>query len=279
MDNIFVVTVIAAGEKASTFFNGFQTFMSEKFGWFVTIAINFYLIKVISLGFGKFGNIRLGGESASPEFSKSSWVAMLFSAGMGIGLIYFSIAEPMYHYLNPISSEFSEAQKVSYAMKTTFLHYGIHVWAIYCLVALSLAFFCFNRKKPLSLSSTVEGYIPKKYKFLSKLIDIFASLATLFGLATSLGFGARQFGAGLEHLFEIPNGVSTQVISIIAITFIATISIITGLKKGIKVLSQVNIILAIILFFSVLALGPTVKLLNFFVQSTSVYLQNIVSSS
>ena len=231
---LFVTVVIIIGEPAAAFFNSFQSFMSENFGWFVTIAINFYLIKVLGLAFGKFGSIRLGGENSKPEFSKAAWVSMLFSAGMGIGLIYFAIAEPMYHFLNPISSEFNDNEKVVYAMKTTFLHYGFHVWGIYCIVALSLAFFCFNRGKPLTLSSTVEGYIPKKYSFLTKFIDLFASLATLFGLATSLGFGAKQFSAGLEHLFNISSGVSTQITSIVAITIIATISIVTGLKKGVK---------------------------------------------
>lgn len=275
---LFVSTVILIGEPASVFFNRFQSFMSENLGWFVSIAINFYLIRVITFAFGKFGDIRLGGENALPEFSKMTWIAMLFSAGMGIGLIYFSIAEPMYHFLNPISSSFNEKQKVIYAMKTTFLHYGFHVWGIYCLVALSLAFFCFNRKKPLSLSSTIEGYLPEKLKFLSKVIDLLASLATLFGLATSLGFGAKQFSAGLEHLFGISSSVSTQVIAIIGITLIATISIVTGLKKGVKVLSQLNIFLATFLFLAVLFLGPTVKLLNFFVQSTGIYFQNLIST-
>lgn len=274
---LFVITVISIGEPAASFFNSFQTLMSKSFGWFVTIAINFFLITVIILAFGKYGNIRLGGENTKPEFSRTAWISMLFSAGMGIGLVYFAIAEPMYHYLNPISTSYNENDKVVYAMKTTFAHYGFHVWGIYCFVALSLAFFCFNRNKPLTLSSTVEGFIPKRYKFLTKVIDISASLATLFGLATSLGFGASQLSSGLEHLFGISSGISTQVIAIVAITTIATISIVTGLKNGVKILSQTNIILAAVIFFAVLFLGPTVKLLDFFIQSTGAYLQNIIS--
>lgn len=274
---LFVVIVLMIGAPAAEAFSVFQKWMSNNLGWFVTIAINCYLLFVIYVAFGKYGTIRLGGPDAKPEFSKFSWVAMLFSAGMGIGLLYFSVAEPMFHFNNPISTEYDVQEKVQYAMNITFLHYGLHVWGIYCLVGLTLAYYCFNQNKPLSIGATIEHLLPKKFKSLTKLVDVIAALATLFGLATSLGFGARQFCAGLEEIFGISNVVSTQVTAIIAITFIATISIITGLKKGVKILSNLNIIMATILFFFVLFTGPTIKLLNFFVDSTGTYLSNIVN--
>ena len=142
---LFVMAVLFVGKPAADFFSQFQGVMSKNLGWMITIIINLVLIVVLYFGFGKFGQVRLGGKEATPEFSTFSWVAMLFSAGMGIGLLYFSIAEPMYHYNNPLSLDFDLKQKVTHSMNTTFLHYGFHVWAIYCLVGLSLAYSCFNK--------------------------------------------------------------------------------------------------------------------------------------
>lgn len=274
---LFVVVVLYIGSPAQLLFSSFQTWMSSHFGWLITGSINYYLVFVIYLCFSKFGNIRLGGDKAEPEFSTFSWVAMLFSAGMGIGLLYFSVAEPMLHYINPINADANTHAKISQAMDITFFHYGLHVWGIYCLVGLALAYFCFNKSRPLTLSSTIESFIPKKFNFINKLIDALASLATLFGLATSLGFGAKQFVAGLNHVFGIPNGATSQVISIIVITAIATISIITGLKKGVRILSVFNLRVAALLFFFVLFFGPTVHMLDFLMQSIGSYLSNFTS--
>ena len=274
---LFVVSVIAVGEPASQFFTQFQNLISKNLGWMVSICINIYLVLVFYLAFGRFGHVRLGGPSAKPEFKTFSWVSMLFSAGMGIGLLYFSVAEPMFHFNNPISTQFTTSERIDYAMNISFLHYGLHVWGIYCLVGLSLAYCCFNQNKPLALSATIEDILPPKLKPLTSVVDSLASLATLFGLATSLGFGAKQFCAGLESLFNIPNESSTQVIAILMITAIATLSVMTGLKKGVRILSNINIILAIALFTFVLLSGPSVKVLNFFLQATGSYLKNFVS--
>lgn len=276
---LFVAIVLYIGAPAQELFSGFQAWMSTHFGWFLTGAINYYLIFVLYLCFSKFGKIRLGGDNAEPEFSTFSWVAMLFSAGMGIGLLYFSVAEPMLHYINPINAEGSSYEKIRQAMDITFFHYGFHVWGIYCLVGLSLAYFCFNKSRPLSLSSTIESLIPSKLSFLNKLVDALASLATLFGLATSLGFGAKQFVAGLNHVFGIANSTTSQVVSIVVITIIATISIITGLKKGVRVLSVFNLRVAALLFLFVLFFGPTIHMLDFVMQSVGSYLNNIISVS
>ena len=276
---LFVVIVITVGKPAANFFSSFQSLMSQNLGWLITLVINFVLITTLYFGLGKFGNIRLGGDDAKPEFSTFSWVAMLFSAGMGIGLLYFSVAEPMYHFNNPLSNELLTKDKVIHSMNTTYLHYGFHVWGIYCLIGLALAFSCFNKKRPLSLGGTVHHILPKNNKLIAKLIDSLAALATLFGLATSLAFGAKQFCSGLERIFGITNDTSSQVVSIIVITLIATVSIVTGLKKGVKYLSNFNIILAIFLFLCVISLGPTIKLIDFFIQSTGGYFSNFIGMS
>ncbi len=276
---LFVAIVIFIGKPAANFFSSFQSLMSENFGWLITLIINFVLVTTLYFGLSKFGNIRLGGDDAKPEFSKFSWVAMLFSAGMGIGLLYFSVAEPMYHFNNPLSNEFITKDKVIHSMNTTFLHYGFHVWGIYCLVGLALAFSCFNKNRPLSLGGTIQFILPKNSNIITKLIDSLAALATLFGLATSLAFGAKQFCSGLERVFGLTNDTSSQVLSIIVITLIATISIVTGLKKGVKLLSNANIILAIFLFLCVIFFGPTIKLIDFFIQSTGGYLSNFIGIS
>tara|TARA_B100000925_G_scaffold291862_1_gene282005 strand:- start:52 stop:1605 length:1554 start_codon:yes stop_codon:yes gene_type:complete len=276
---LFVVVVLIVGKPASIFFSNFQTLMSSNLGWMVTLIINITLITVIYFGIGNYGKLKLGGKNATPEFSTFSWVAMLFSAGMGIGLLYFSVAEPMYHFNNPLSTDLNLKQKITHSMNTTFLHYGFHVWAIYCLVGLALAYSCFNKGRPLSLGGTIVGILPKNNTFITRLIDSLAALATLFGLATSLGFGARQFCSGLESLVGLPNTPANQVLSIVVITIIATISIVTGLKKGVRILSNLNIILALLLFFFVLTFGPSIKLLDFFIQSTGNYLKDFIGIS
>ena len=144
----------------------------------------------------RFGHIRLGGEDAKPEFSKVSWVSMLFSAGMGIGLLYFSVAEPMFHFANPTKSTFTSLELAEQAMNITYFHYGFHVWSLYAVVGLSMAYFCFSKKMPLSISSTLTPIIPKRFSSLIPLIDALASIATLFGLATSLGFELDSFVQG-----------------------------------------------------------------------------------
>jgi len=277
---VFVGLTIAFNEEADRLFGQFQGFMSDQFGWLLHLSINYYVFFVLFLGFSRLGSIRIGGADTKPEFSRFSWVAMLFSAGMGIGLVYFSVAEPMLNFNNPIQSDFNDLEKARYAMRNTFFHYGFHVWGIYSLLGIALAYFTFSRKLPLSLRSTLYPLLGERiYGPVGHAIDILAVLATLFGLATSLGFGAIQFSTGVSRVFGATNGVSLQVISITGITLIAIVSLLSGIGRGIRLLSTVNILLAVVLFFFVLLVGRTSFLLNGFVETLGIYLDDYFQMS
>lgn len=277
---LFVSFTIIFNEKAEAGFSGLQDYMSDNFGWVISLGINYFLIFVLYLAFSKFGKIRIGGRDAKPSFNKFSWVAMLFSAGMGIGLVYFSVAEPMLHFNHPISDAVSDIEKSRLAMRNTFFHYGFHVWGIYILLGIALAYFTFNKNSSLSLKSTLIPLFGNRMNgWPGHLIDVVAVLATLFGLATSLGFGAMQFSAGLSEYFSLDNTNSLQVVSIIGITLIATISVVTGINKGLKYLSNANIIIALVVFAFVFILGSTVRLIDGFVESLGVYITDFVELS
>jgi choline/glycine/proline betaine transport protein len=238
------------------------------------------LLFVVFLAFSKFGKIRIGGANAKPDFRKFSWVAMLFSAGMGIGLVYFSVAEPMLHFSHPIEADLSEIDNARLAMKHTFFHYGFHVWGIYALLGIALAYFTFNRNKPLSIQSTLRPLLGKHLdNGLGSAIDVIAVLATLFGLATSLGFGAIQFSTGVSEMTNISNSIDLQVISIIGITLIATVSVLSGLQKGLKYLSNLNIIIALVLFLFIVLIGSTAYLLDGYVENLGRYLTDFFALS
>ena len=194
---VFVIFTIVFNDQAESGFSNFQSYMSKNLGWFINIAINYFLFFVLFLAFSKFGKIKIGGADAKPDFNRFSWIAMLFSAGMGIGLVYFSVAEPMLHFSNPIEAGLTDIDKSKLAMKHTFFHYGFHVWGIYTLLGIALAYFTFNKKAPLSIKSTLKPLFGKYMSSgLGNAIDVVAVLATLFGLATTLGFGAVQFTSG-----------------------------------------------------------------------------------
>lgn len=272
---LFVGLTIIFNQQASESLTALQKYMTNHFGWFISLAINYFLFFVLYLAFSKLGKIKIGGADAKPDFNKFSWIAMLFSAGMGIGLVYFSVAEPMLHFSNPINSDFSEIQKAQQAMKHTFLHYGFHVWGIYILLGIALAYFTFNKNKALSIQSTLRPLLGKWLDMgLGNAIDVIAVLATLFGLATSLGFGAIQFTTGVSELSGLANSVNLQILSIVGITLIATASILSGLQKGLKYLSNLNMIIAAILFLFVLIVGSTALLLDGFVESLGIYIKD-----
>jgi len=277
---LFVSFTILFSEKANSGFLGFQTYMSKNYGWFISLSINYFLFFVLYLAFSKYGNIKIGGKDAKPSFNKFSWVSMLFSAGMGIGLVYFSVAEPMLNFNHPIVKGVTDLENARLAMRNTYFHYGFHVWGIYMLLGIALAYFTFNKKAPLSLKSTLIPLLGNRMnRWPGHLIDVIAVLATLFGLATSLGFGALQFSTGLSEYFGLENSTSLQVTSIIGITLIATISVVTGLNKGLKYLSNANIIIALIVFLFVLLLGSTVHLIDGFVENLGSYLSGVVELS
>lgn len=246
-------------------------------GWFFVLSVNIFLAFCIYLVFSPFGNIRLGGQKATPDFSVFAWFAMLFSAGMGIGLLFFSVAEPLIHFSNPPLPVDSQAEAASQAMQFTFLHYGLHAWAIYAIVGLSLAFFAFNQKLPLTIRSIFHPMLGAKiHGPIGDVIDIIAVVATLFGLATSLGFGVQQVASGLHHLFDTPNTTWMQVGLIVFITLIATTSVVLGIDKGVRVLSEFNMRLALVFLIFMLALGPTLFLLDGLIQNTGIYLQDLI---
>lgn len=274
---LFVGLTLLLGDPMKTFFVNVSDGMTTNAGWFFVLATNVFLAFCIYLVFSPFGKIRLGGKSAEPEFSLFGWFSMLFSAGMGIGLLFFSVAEPILHYSNPPVEAGSQAELAQNAMKFTFLHYGLHAWAIYTVVGLSLAYFAFNRKLPLTIRSVFYPLLGDKiHGAFGNVIDVIAVVATLFGLSTSLGFGVKQVASGLHHLFDTPNTTQMQVILIMVITGLATLSVVLGVDKGVRKLSEFNIRLAFVFLIFMLVVGPTVFLFDGFVQNTGAYLADVV---
>ena len=253
-------------------FSDFSQIITENTGWLFILGVNVFIVFSIWIAFGKYGKFRLGGPKAKPDFTIFSWFSMLFSAGMGIGLLYFSVSEPIEHFSKPPMAQSSATDLAIQALDFTFLHYGLHAWAIYCVVGLSLAYFTFNKHLPLSLRSIFFPFLGRKINSIyGVIIDVIAVVATLFGLATSLGFGARQIASGLNFLTGISSGVLTQIVIIIVITLIATISVITGLKKGVRFLSRLNMFVALLfLLFIFFLTGPNAAF-RIFLESTGMY--------
>ncbi|MFA8451437.1 MAG: BCCT family transporter [Bacteroidales bacterium] len=278
---VLVAATIIIGKPIEQWFSKTQTLIANNVGWFFILCMNFFLGFAIFLGSGKFGKIRLGGDKAKPDFGLGAWFSMLFSAGMGIGLLFYGVAEPILHFgNNPFQGSNSSVESAKLAMGMTFLHWGIHAWATYALVGLALAYFTFNKKLPLTIRSIFYPILGDRiYGWIGDLIDIISVIATLFGLATSLGFGVQQVNAGLSYLFNIEYGSTWQIALIGIITFFATLSLILGLDKGIRRLSEWNIRLALLLLMFVLIIGPTLFLLKSFVQNLGFYLNNFFELS
>ncbi|WP_245335303.1 BCCT family transporter [Shewanella maritima] len=268
-------------QEAGTAFKSVQSWFEHKAGWFYILSVAIFILFIIFVMVSRFGDIKLGPDHAVPDYSYKSWIAMLFSAGMGIGLMFFGVAEPVMHYLAPPDATPESIAAAKDAMKITFFHWGMHAWAIYAVVALSLAYFSYRHKLPLLPRSAFYPLIGDKiYGPIGHAVDTFAVIGTMFGVATSLGFGVFQINSGLSYLFSsIPNNVTVQVILIVVITAIATLSVFSGLDKGVKRLSELNLGLAILLLVAVLLLGPTVSLLQSFVQNTGGYLSDLVSKT
>lgn len=281
-----ILTILLVGysafmpEQAGIVFGKTQAWISESAGWFYVMAVAGFVVFTAFLGLSSFGKIRLGPDHSRPDYSYLSWFAMLFSAGMGIGLMFFGVAEPIMHYVSPPVGVGETVDAAREAMRITFFHWGVHAWAIYAVVALSLAYFSFRHKLPLTIRSALYPLIGDRiYGPIGHTVDTFAVLGTIFGVATSLGFGVIQINSGLEYLFGVPVSPITQVILIAAITAIATVSVGLGLDTGIRRISELNIILAIFLLAFVLIFGPTVFLLQTFVQNTGNYLSSFLSTT
>ncbi|MFB0963956.1 MAG: choline BCCT transporter BetT [Pseudomonas sp.] len=267
-------------ETAQSFFGDMQAWIVENVSWFYVLAVALILLSTLFMAASRYGDIKLGPDHSQPDYKSSTWFAMLFSAGMGIGLMFFGVAEPVMHFIAPPVGDPNTVQAAREAMKLTFFHWGLHAWAIYAVVALILAFFSYRHGLPLTLRSALYPLIGKRiYGPIGHAVDIFAIISTVLGIATSLGYGVLQINSGFNYLFGLPVGTNVQVFLIVAITALATLSVATGLDKGIRILSEINLSLAVILLVLVLMLGPTALLLKSFVENTGGYLSEIVSNT
>ncbi|MGJ9458574.1 glycine betaine uptake BCCT transporter [Oceanobacillus sp. CF4.6] len=257
-----------------------QAFIVDNLGWFYLISSTVFLFFALYLIFSKYGKIKLGKPNDKPDFSYLTWFAMLFSAGMGIGLVFWGAAEPLSHFNNPPYGEAGTPEAAKTAMQYSFFHWGLHPWAIYAIVGLALAYFKFRKQSPGLVSSILEplfgDHVKGKW---GTAIDSLVVFATIFGVATSLGFGAIQISGGLSFVFGIEQSISLQLTIIAVVTILFMISAMTGLNKGIKYLSNTNLILAIVLMLFVLFLGPTNFIMSLFTNTIGSYVQNLPSMS
>ena len=273
---LFVLLTLLNLSRMSQVFELVQEIIATRAGWFYILSINIYLALVIYLMFSRFGKVRLGGPDARPDFSYWSWFSMLFSAGMGIGLVFYSVAEPITHYSTPPVGQGSTPQAAQLAMNLTFFHWGLHAWGLYALMGLGLAFFCFNHGLPLTVRAAFYPLLGGKvHGWPGDVVDILATVSTVFGLATSLGLGARQINAGLAHLLGIPQNTGVQITLIFGITAIALASVVLGLRRGIRRLSQFNMVMAFLLLAFLLWVGPTVVLFRAFLENIGTYMDRL----
>lgn len=277
---LLVAMILIAPEQTQTLLNAAKSGIFANFSWFYVLAFSVFLGFLVILSVSSLGNIKLGNDEEEPEFGFLSWLAMLFAAGMGVGLMFFGVAEPLTHYLSDITTGTAE-HKQQEALLHTLFHWGIHAWAVYGTIALALAYFGFRYKLPLALRSCFYPLLKERINGkLGDLIDIMALLATLFGIITTLGFGASQLGAGLHQLGWISeNSFSLQMVVIVVVMSLAIFSAISGVGKGVKILSELNLTLAFCLLIFVLVAGPTLYLLSAFSDNIGTYLSNLVQLS
>ncbi len=281
---LFILYALIYPDAANTQLGLAKNWSIEHFDWLVMIAGNTFVVFCLVLICLPLGRIRLGGSDAKPEYSRTSWFAMLFAAGMGIGLMFWSVAEPVAYYTNwygtPLNAPAGTSDGASAAMGATMFHWGLHPWAIYAVVALSLAFFAYNKGLPLTLRSAFYPLLGEHTRgWAGHIIDILAVLATIFGLATSLGFGATQAAGGLAYLFGIPNTIGTQLAIILVVTVIALISVWRGIDGGVKLFSNINMIIAAILLLFVVIAGPTLMILTGIGTTTLDYVSHLLPLS
>lgn len=275
-----VAFAILSPQAAETVFDAVQSWILENASWFYIVTVAIILVSVVYLAVSRYGDIKLGPDHSQPDFRDLTWFAMLFSAGMGIGLMFFGVAEPVMHYVAPPTGEARTVAAAREAMKITFFHWGLHAWSIYAVVGLVLAYFSYRHGLPLALRSALYPLIGKRiHGPIGHAVDIFAILGTVFGIATSLGLGVAQINSGLSHLFGIPVSLPVQIVLIVAASGLATLSVASGLDRGIRILSELNLALAVALMLFVLILGPTVFIMQTFVQNTGSYLADIVDKT
>ena len=277
---LLVGVTILFPEYMESLFGELQQNLINTAGWFYVLSVAGILVAVVYLCVSRHGHIKLGPDHAEADYSQLSWLAMLFSAGMGIGLMFFGVAEPVMHYVAPPTADPYSVEATREALKMTFFHWGLHGWAIYAVVALILAYFSFRHNLPLTLRSAFHPLIGDKiHTWRGDIIDTFAVISTIFGVTTSLGFGVMQINSGLNYLFDIEVAQSVQLMIIVFIIALALISVCSGLDKGIKRLSQLNMLMAVGLLLFVLIAGPSIFLLQALVQNTGAYLSDIVHNT
>lgn len=275
---LLVIGTLSAPEKAGELFNWTLAGITDNFGWFYMLAVALFLIFIMGVAISRWGRIKLGPDHCEPEYSFTSWFAMLFSAGYGIALLFFGVAEPVLHYSEPPAGAAETVGSAKQAMQIAYFHWGFHIWAIYGLVGLVLAYFSFRHGLPLAMRSTLYPLIGEKINGpAGHAVDTFAVLGTMFGIATTLGLSVIQINTGLNYLWEdIPVGTTVQVIAIGVITLAAIASVVAGMDKGIKRLSLLNMTLVLFLLLFVFIAGPTIHILETFLQNTGAYLSGIV---
>jgi betaine/carnitine transporter, BCCT family len=290
----FVVLTLALPEQSTMAFEAVKNWINTHMTWFFLLSANIFVVLCLGLILSPLGRIRIGGAKATPDFSRLSWFSMLFAAGMGIGLMFYGVSEPLSHYGTafggtslgedgvrtdwaPLGAAAGDPDAArSLAMAATIFHWGLHPWAIYAIVALSLAIFAYNKGLPLTVRSIFYPLLGERiWGWPGHLIDILAVFATLFGLATSLGIGAQQAASGLGHLFGIPGGNTTLVLLIAGITAVAVVSIVAGVDKGVKRLSEINMVLAFLLLMFVVFVGPTLLIATGFISNLGSYLAEL----
>lgn len=275
---IFLAIVIIVPSSFELLTQQLKQWITDSFSWFYVLSVAVFLILLIYIACSASGKIKLGPDHSQPDYSNGSWFAMLFTAGMGIGLMFFGVAEPVMHYISPPSGDPESVAAAQQALRITFFHWGLHAWAIYAIVGLALAYFAYRHNLPLKTRSALYPIIGKKiYGPWGDSIDTFATIGTVFGVATSLGFGVTQINSGLHYLFGIEQSSNVQVILIIFVSALASLSVFLGLDKGVKRLSELNLILALVLLAFVFIAGPSIYLLQTTIQNTGSYISNLFS--
>lgn len=275
---VFLAIVILAPNSFDLITQQLNRWVTDSFSWFYVLSVAIFLILLIYIAISDMGKIKLGPDHSLPSYSNASWFAMLFTAGMGIGLMFFGVAEPVMHYVSPPAGEPETISAAQQAMRVTFFHWGLHAWAIYTVVGLALAYFAYRHQLPLKIRSALYPLIGKKiHGPIGDAVDTFATIGTVFGVATTLGFGVTQINSGLNYLIGIEQSAQTQVILIIAVSAMASLSIFLGLDKGIKRLSELNLVLALALLLFVFFAGPSIYLLQTTIQNAGQYISNLFS--
>ncbi len=291
ISNVFYITIgliiltvgygALAPENFAAVTTNIKNFVASSFGWYYMLLMSFMLALSFYFIVSPYGKIRLGKDTDRPQFSTVTWIAMLFSAGMGIGLVFYGAAEPLSHFaISPASEDPNTDAAFKESLRQSFFHWGIHIWAMYGVTALSLAFFQFRKGEPGLISATLKPIFGKKMVGpWGKLVDVLAVFATAFGVATSLGFGAVQINAGLNYLFGVEISIFSQFVIIAVVTVLFLISAWSGLSKGIKYLSNTNLVLTLALLAFIVVLGPTLLIFNMFTDSFGGYFSNLIQMS